>query len=455
MRTAIAKHVKDFVAIIVLILISIAVASVILSNQRLTLPGWVPVIGKSFYTLRAEMSTAQAVTPGQGQTVDIAGVPVGEIKSVDLRGGRALVTMTVKKKYDRIYPNASILLRPKTGLKDMIAELDPGTPSSGKPMPSGSTIPISQTLPDVNLDEILAALDADSRSYLQLLVHGAGQGLRGNGPALQAVFKRFDPTLRDLRRVNNLLSHRSANVRRAVHNFSLLTAALAGKDRQLSTLVDSSNAVFKALADQDANLRRTIRDLPGTLQLTRTALNKTTTLASTLGPTLQSLRPGARALGPSLRRTRPFVRAAAPIVKDELRPFTRAALPTIKALRPAARDLSALTPDLVGVTKVVNYALNEVAWDPPGNGVGQQAYLFYQAWVNHDGNSVFSNQDAHGPIRRGQVLFSCSTIALLKGLAGNPIVGPILTQTGLPQCPSAGAGGATAARAATSGKRTR
>src|SRR5690349_22516632 len=44
---------------------------------------------KSFFTLKAEFETAQAVTPGQGQTVDIAGVPIGQISTVDLVNGRA------------------------------------------------------------------------------------------------------------------------------------------------------------------------------------------------------------------------------------------------------------------------------------------------------------------------------------------------------------------------------
>ena len=65
-----------------LIVVSLIVAGYILDNQRLALPGWVPVIGKDFYSIEAELSTAQAVTPGQGQTVNIAGVEVGEIKRV-------------------------------------------------------------------------------------------------------------------------------------------------------------------------------------------------------------------------------------------------------------------------------------------------------------------------------------------------------------------------------------
>ena len=56
------------------------VGGYILSNQRFYLPAWVPVLGTDFFELKAEFSTAQSVTPGQGQTVEIAGVPVGEIK---------------------------------------------------------------------------------------------------------------------------------------------------------------------------------------------------------------------------------------------------------------------------------------------------------------------------------------------------------------------------------------
>ena len=74
-RTAIRKHLRDFVALLVLFVIGLGVGGYITSNQRLYLPGWVPGIGTDFYELEAEFQTAQAVVPGQGQTVDIAGVP--------------------------------------------------------------------------------------------------------------------------------------------------------------------------------------------------------------------------------------------------------------------------------------------------------------------------------------------------------------------------------------------
>jgi phospholipid/cholesterol/gamma-HCH transport system substrate-binding protein len=448
-RTAIRKHWADFAAIIGLLVIAIAVSAVILGHQRLTLPGWVPVIGRNFFALNAEMSSAQAVTPGQGQTVNIAGVQVGQISSVKLEQGRAIVGMKIEPKYDRIYRNATILLRPKTGLKDMVAELDPGTPSAGR-LKDGATIPISQTLPDVNLDEILSSLDADTRDYLTILLNAGNEGLGGkkHGQELGQTIRRIEPTSLYAKRVNAALATRRKNLARVVHNFSLLTDALGRRDTQLANFVENSNAVFGALADQDQSLRGTLRELPSTLATTQTALGRVRTMADQLGPTLQALQPGARALGPSLRQMRPFLRTSTPIIRDEIRPFTRAALPTVKQLRPAMRDLSAATPDLNRVFAVVNYALNELTYNPPG--ASNEGFEFWFAWANHIGDTVFSTQDAHGPIRRGLVVLSCQSAQLLHSVASNnPQLGTLVDLLNAPTqqqiCPKStqapGAGG--------------
>jgi len=414
MSTAIRKHIRDFAAIIGLVLIAVLVSSVILSNQRLTLPGWVPVIGKDFYEIEAEMQTAQSVTPGQGQTVNIAGVEVGEIKSVKLEDGRAIIGMKIEPRYSRVYRNATILLRPKTGLKDMVAELTPGTADAGR-LPDGGRIPVSQTLPDVNLDEILAALDADTRDYLTLLLSDGGRALRGSGDALGNTLRRIEPTAKLSRQVNEALAKRSRNIKRAIHNFSLLTEELGSRDDTVADFVVDSNAVFSTLASQDANIRATLQELPPSLEITNSTLGKAKLLADELGPTLEALRPAARALGPSQRQLRPFLRTTTPIIRDELRPFARASLPTVKALRPAMRDLSAASPDLLTTFQNLNYLLNELAYNPPGD--KDEGYLFWLSWANHLAPTIFGTQDAHGPIRKGLVIFGCQTGALLDSVA--------------------------------------
>jgi len=435
---AIRKHFKDVVAIIGLIVISLLVASVILSNQRLTLPGWVPLVGQDFYEINAELSTAQSVTPGQGQTVNIAGVQVGEITSVKLVDGRAVIGMKIKPKYDRVYRNATILLRPKTGLKDMVAELTPGSADAGR-LPEGGTIPVSQTLPDVNLDEILASLDVDTRDYLTLLVNDGGQAVGGNGRKLADTIRRIEPTAELSRRVNQGLAKRRANIRAVIHNFSLVTDELGRRDDQVANFVQSTNAVFATLAGQDASLRATLDALPSALTVTNTTLRKAKNLADVLGPTLQDLRPSARTLGPTLRAVRPFLRQTTPVIRDELRPFARAALPTVQELRPALRDLAAAAPDLTTTFTRLNRLLNELAYNPPG--AKDEGFLFWLSWANHLAPTVFSTQDAHGPIRHGLVIFSCQTAAVLDSVAAsNPQLGTLVdllngpNRTGI--CPS-------------------
>jgi phospholipid/cholesterol/gamma-HCH transport system substrate-binding protein len=69
--------------------------------------------------------------------------------------------------------------------------------------------------------------------------------------------------------------------------------------------------------------------------------------------------------------------------------------------------------------------------------------LFWQAWLNHAGNSVFATADAHGPIRRGLVVLSCSTAQLLDSVAqANPQLGTLVGLLNAPGpaqiCPTAG-----------------
>ena len=390
-----------------------AVATEILSHQRISLPKWVPVLGSDVVEYRAELASAQSIMPGQGQTVTVAGVRVGDISRVELVDGRALVTMKIRREHTPLYRDASIVVRPVTPLNDMVLELDPGTRKAGE-HPSGEPISISRTLPNLNLDEVFAALDADTRAYLQLLVGGAGEGLGGEGERLAATLRRLDPTARAARRIFAALRERRGHIRHSVHNLRLLSEAIAGKDRDLAELVTSSDAVLRTLAERDDRIRDSVEALPGALRETDTALAKADRLARELGPALSGLRPAARELGPALRAVRPFVRDTTPIVRDRLRPLARDARPLVRDLRPAARDLRVLTPDLRSAVGVLKVVLDTLAHDRPGD--ADQSYLFWLLWAGHITNSMTSAQDAHGPIRHGYIALNCSVVPALQAV---------------------------------------
>lgn len=412
-RDQIERYRTAFISVVVMVVIAAAVGGYILAHENLKLPGWVPVFGRSYYSLKAEIQTAQAVTPGQGQAVTIAGAKIGEVASVDLNRGFATVTMKVTPKYARIYRNATMLLRPKTQLQDITVEINPGTPSAGK-LPSGSTLPLSQTAPNVNFDEFLSSLDAETRAYLQELLAGAGGGFKNNGKAFAATLKRFDPTAREIQKISAELESRHANTARAIHNFRLLTEALGGKDKQLAQLVDASNAVFATFAKEDRSVERTLQLLPGALSKTKTGLGKLATAARLIGPTLQKLQPFAKALGPANNATRKLALTTTPIIKNEIRPFAREILPTINLVAPDTKELAESFPKLATTFGVFNEFFNELANNP---GKSQGGFLFFLDWANHNLNSVLSSADSNGILGRTLVYFNCEVAPLLKGVA--------------------------------------
>jgi len=427
-RRAIASHRRDFAAILALVVAAFGVVTYILRHQ----PAF--HFGQSYYTIKAEFATGAAVSAGQGQSVTIAGVQVGQVGGIQLEQGRAVVTMNIDKQYAPVYRDATVLLRPRTPLKDMYLSLDPGTKAAGA-LPAGSLLGVANTSPDIDVDQILSSLDVDSRNYLLLLLSGGAQafqdpGAVSTGPspaavaALRGTLKRFAPLNRDTLRLTSLLAARQANIRRAIHNLNLVAGSLGSVDGELASLVSAANTNFAAISSQDVNLQSALTLLPPTLQLTTQTLGKVQAFAAQTGPTLHELLPFARALTPALKAARPLFADTTPVIRDQLRPFSIAVRPLAKILAPAAADLARATPALSRSVGVLNTLFNTLAFQPGG---GEQGYLFWGAWLAHIAASLTDTQDAQGPIVRGIFMATCSQLDLLSTIAAsNPSLSALI-----------------------------
>jgi len=416
MKRAILDHRKDFVAIIGLFAIAAAVAGYVLENQRLRFP----LLEDKPFILKAEFETAQAVTPGQGQTVRVSGIRVGDIGQVELRkNGRAVITMEMDKKFDKlVHTDGSAFLRPKTGLKDMFIELTPG--SHEAPLARENWVmPIRSTLPDVNPDEFLSALDADTRDYVQLLLNGAARGLKGRGLDLADAFARFEPTYRDLAAVTTEVAKRRRELRRLIFSLNRLNGELKSKDDDIAELISTSATVFRAFASESRNVSATVREFPETLRRTRATLARVDTMARLLGPTSTKLIPVAGALQRLNAATIPFAREVTPLLRNDIRPFVRTARPVIRNLQPAAADLVEAEPYLTRSFVVLNNLFNMLGYnqngrEDPSDPARDEGYLFYLAWVAHQSINIFSSSDAHGP---GRTLTSGGTCGTVRALS--------------------------------------
>jgi phospholipid/cholesterol/gamma-HCH transport system substrate-binding protein len=426
--SAIRKHLRDFIAVAVLVVVALVASYIIVQQQRLR----IPVLEEKPFELKAEFQTAQAVVPGQGQTIDIAGVRIGDVESVDLEHGVGVVTFGIDRKYVPIYKNATILLRPRTGLKDMFFELDPGDKSAGE-VPEGGTIPLANTAPDVDLDQILASLDNDTQAYLRLLLVGAGKGLKGQGKNLGHLLGSLGPINRDLAKLNSKVAQRRTELADLIHNLNGLTGAIGRHSQDVQQFVTANNSVLSALAEQDPDIRRTIALLGPTLSQTQTTLHDVVPFAQELGPTFNSLRPFARKLPRLNSSTQTLAKTATPTIKNKIRPFVRAARPAIPPLRGAAQEYSKATPKLTVLAQQINHLGNMAAYNPGGaqpcapSGCPagrDEGYLYWAAWLAHNGGNVFSSQDANGLYRRIYLTATCSDIGTLLTQAGASIVSP-------------------------------
>ena len=106
----------------------------------------------------------------------IAGVDVGKVSSVTREGNAGLVTMEIESSGLPIHSDATVKIRPRTFLEgNWFVELQPGSPSA-KTLSSGATLPITQTADPVQLDQVLDALNTDTRANLQNFLIGFGDG---------------------------------------------------------------------------------------------------------------------------------------------------------------------------------------------------------------------------------------------------------------------------------------
>jgi len=429
--TAIRKHLGDFAAIIAIFAVAIGVAGYILVNQDAR-PSF-PLLEETPIKIEAEFTDAQAVVPGQGQSVRVAGVQVGKIAGVELEDGLAIVEMDIEGQFDGLVrEDASALLRPRTGLKDMFVELDPGSDKFPE-MEEGGRIAVENTAPDIDPDEILSALDTDTRAYLKLLVSGLGKGLKNHGDDLREVFRRFEPLHRDLAKVQGAFADRREQLATLIHNYGLLTEELGRNDEALTELVTASNDVFEAFASEDENIAQAVSLFPGALRQTEETLFKVDRLGGVLGPTLDDLRPAFQQLDVANREILPLVREAPPILRNQIRPFVRRAQPYVEDLRPAAAKLAKASPDLTTAFGELNRLFNTFAFNPAGAGerdkvnpeTGNQealgdpardeGYLYWLAWAANNSISMHSTSDAEGVVRRAQASINCSTVQNLGG----------------------------------------
>ncbi len=237
---------------------------------------------KHGFRLKAEFATAVNIQPKS--PVRIAGVNVGKVTSIKRDGNTGLVYMEIESRGLPIHADATVKIRPRLFLEgNWFVELQPGTPSA-KTVSSGYTIPITQTSDPVQLDQVLDALNTDTRANLQSFLINYGEALtrkpeapenaeqepevRGlnAAQALNQTYERGPASLRGGAVVDQAITGtESHDLSKLVASIGKVTSALNVHEQDLSELIPNFNTFFAALASQSASLTTLVGELPSTL----------------------------------------------------------------------------------------------------------------------------------------------------------------------------------------------
>jgi phospholipid/cholesterol/gamma-HCH transport system substrate-binding protein len=335
---------------------------------------------KHEFRLKAEFASALNIHPKS--PVRIAGVNVGKVSSIQRDGKDGLVTMEIETRGLPIHADATLKIRPRIFLEgNWFVELQPGSPSAPA-ISSGHTIPIAQTSDPVQIDQVLDALNTDTRANLQHFLIYAGQALTHKPDAAEDAEQ--DPSVRGLNAAQALdetYAHSPQALRGGTiinqafagteeHDLSKLiagvgkvTSALNVHEQQLGELIGNFNAFFRSLAAQSPSLTKIVSELPSTL----TNIDR-----------------GLASLHASFAPTRTFAKDILPGVRS-IPSTTAAAVPWLEqvqaSLAPSelggvAKGLAAATPALAGLeaesipffhqTDLFNKCLTKVFY-PAGN----------------------------------------------------------------------------------------
>jgi len=154
---------------------------------------------KPHYEIKAAFASSNNIRPGS--PVRIAGVEVGKVTKIERAnagGEGAILTLRIDKQGRPVHSDATAKIRPRIFLEgNFFVDMTAGSPSAPE-LKDGATIPVQQTATPVQLDEVVTALQSDTREDLKILLREYGKALDGNGAkGFNRSIPYWEPAYRD------------------------------------------------------------------------------------------------------------------------------------------------------------------------------------------------------------------------------------------------------------------
>jgi virulence factor Mce-like protein len=172
----------------------------------------------------------------------MAGVKAGQVTTIRNQGGMAVVGIQVQPEYKPIYRDAHAIVRPKNLLGETYVEIDRGNSSAGE-FREGDTIALDHTITPVQVDEVLNALDPDTRTKLQIVINSLGEATAARGKDLNLSAGDLKRISADLAVTSTSLNQEKDNIDALLVQLDLIQQTAADDHQQLAQTLQDWNTV--------------------------------------------------------------------------------------------------------------------------------------------------------------------------------------------------------------------
>ena len=274
--------------------------------------------GGSSYQVTAKFENASQLVGGE--QVVVGGVAAGSVEDIALGPhGEALVTFSVNDEYAPLKYGTTATIRSfsLSGVANRQVQLTlPPAAQAGEEIPDGGVMEQSDTVSEVDLDQIFNTLNKRTVADLKKVIQGFEISYDEVGKQANKGFKYLNPFLSTSRRVFGELTRDERAFERLLVDTSRLSGALASRRDDLSLLIGNLNQMMGALGRQKESLARSVAELPGFMRsFNTTALNLRATLDD-VDPLVDASKPVAVKLRPFFREFRGAAADLVPTVRD-------------------------------------------------------------------------------------------------------------------------------------------
>jgi phospholipid/cholesterol/gamma-HCH transport system substrate-binding protein len=271
----------------------------------------------SSYKVHALFQNADQVV--RGDEVEVAGNSIGTVSDVELTpNNQADLTLNIgNSSYKPLHVGtiATVRLASLSGLANRYIDLRMG-PAGAAAIPNNGTIPTSNTVTAVDLDELFDTLNQSTLKGLQQVIQGSASEYADQGKNVQAALVYLNPAIASASAEFREINRDTPRFTNFIVKTSNLLTDLSTRSSDLSGLVQHLSTTTQALANQQVALGQSIQRLPGFMRLANTTFVNLRNALTDLTPLVNVSKPVVPKLNRFLQQLRPFAVEAVPTVQN-------------------------------------------------------------------------------------------------------------------------------------------